>query len=76
MRFRKVGPCIYEINSTGYMVEKMATGEWDAYLPNAMGWRLWSSPAHSTRRGATQAALAEHRRIARAVHDALNKEAR
>lgn len=54
----------------------MATCTWDAYMPNSLGWRIWSSPAHSTRRGAAQAALAEHRRIARATHLTLNKETR
>ena len=66
-RFRWIEPCVYEIGSTGYRVERMADCSWEAYLPDAWGFRLWQSVKHSTRESAVMAVSAERRRIARQV---------
>jgi hypothetical protein len=50
----------------------MADGTWEAYLPDAHGFRLWQSVKHRTRWSAGMAISAERRRIAKAIHHATN----
>lgn len=72
MTYRRIEAHVYEISSTGYRVERMNNGYWDAYLLDACGYRLWQSPMHRTREGARLAASAERRRVRRAVYQALS----
>ena len=54
--FRKVEACRYEYAGTGYYVEQMANGKWDAYLPGEDHTiRQWQSVYHPTRRSAGSA---------------------
>lgn len=71
-RFRWIEPCVYEVGNTGYRVEMMADGSWEAYLPDAWGFRLWQSVKHSKREGAAMAVSAERRRVRAAVAKATS----
>ena len=71
--YRKVEPGVYEYR--GYRIEKMADGRWDAYLLNAWGDRIWSSPAHRTRSIAAEQISGAIRRDTRDVATALRKAA-
>lgn len=68
--FRKVSACRYEYMGTGYHVERMADGMWDAFLPSEHGYRLWQSCAYVTRRAAARAIADERRHIAQLVKHA------
>ncbi len=69
-RFHWIEPCVYEVGTTGYRVERMADGSWEAYLPSEWGYRLWQSVRHSRREGAVMAVSAERRRVAKQVRSA------
>ena len=66
MSFRKIESCVYEYDGTGYYVEQMANGYWDAYRPSSSipGVRVWDSPMHKTRESAAAAIRAHERYIA------------
>lgn len=70
--YRRVEAGTYEYRRSGYWVERMRDGRWDAYMPSAWDrrMRLWSSPGHTTRAAAGQAIAAERRRVNRAVRKA------
>ena len=70
-RFHWVESCVYEVGHTGYRVERMADATWEAYLPDAWGFRLWQSVRHQTRNSAAMAVSAERRRVAKEVRHAL-----
>lgn len=69
--FTRIDACTYEYAGTGYRVERMANGLWDAYLPSAWGYRLWESIRHPTRASAASAISLERRRIRAEVKRAL-----
>lgn len=73
-KLKKIDGCTYKVGDTGYFVERMENGLWDAYLPQA--WdrrlRLWESIRHATRKAAITAAGMERRRINKAVKRALS----
>lgn len=74
--FKKVEACKYDYCGTGYFVEKLANGEWVAYLPvyHDGGYgdpKLWSSRWHFTRNAAASAISMERRRIAVELKKAL-----
>lgn len=74
--YRKIDSCVYEVGKTGYYVEHMEDGMWDAYLLSAWGDRLWSSPCHKSRDEAARSVFAEIRRINKLVQQAIGKGAK
>lgn len=61
--FHYVESCCYEVGGTGYRVERMANGLWDAYKPvgHGLSFRGWESVRHRTRKDAATAVY-EHLR--------------
>lgn len=72
---QKIDPCCFAVGTSGYFVEKMAGGLWDAYQPDALGYRLWQSTRHATRKAAVAAISMECRRIQLRVRNAIARAA-